>query len=115
MKVKFLFLFILLVGFSALTYAQSESATPSEKKDVSGAIVKPDQSKTGDCKGHQVKGANESCVWVDANMDGKCDKCGRTEKECNEASKSTPVTTTPKRGCASTCEHARDCGKLPNK
>jgi hypothetical protein len=110
MKTKFFILVVLFLGFSALTFAQAETAAPSEKKDAPAQAIAPDHAKTGECAGHQTMGAKAECKWVDANGDGKCDTCGKTEQECKEACKPAAAATS-KSGCASTCPHAKDCGK----
>jgi hypothetical protein len=110
MKTKFLFLFVLFLGISALTYAQAQTTAPAEKKDTPAQVVSPDQGKSGECTGHQNTGAKMDCKWVDANGDGKCDTCGKTEKECKEACQPAAGAST-KSGCAATCPHAKDCGK----
>jgi Tfp pilus assembly protein PilX len=107
MKTKFFFLVVLLVvlfmGISAFMYAQSQATAPAETKDV----------KSTECSGHAAMGAKADCKWVDADGDGKCDTCKKTEKECKEACapKAATTTTSAKSGCASTCPHAKDCGK----
>ena len=101
MKSKFFLLVILFMGISAFMYAQTEASAPVEKKEV----------KSMECSGHGAMGAKADCKWVDSNGDGKCDTCGKTEKECKEACKSTPATTSAKQGCGATCPHAKDCGK----
>jgi hypothetical protein len=109
MKAKFFFFFVLFLGISALTYAQTETAAPAENKDTPAVVATPDHAKTGECTGHQATGAKAECKWVDADGDGKCDTCKKTEKECKEAC--APKAETPKSGCAATCPHAKDCGK----
>jgi hypothetical protein len=111
MKTKFFFLLVLFLGINALTFAQTQSAASTEKKDAPTVVTTTDQAKTGECVGHSTTGAKADCKWVDANSDGKCDKCGHTEKECKEACKTSPAATAPKKSCASTCPHAKDCGK----
>jgi hypothetical protein len=111
MKTKFFFLLVLFLGFGALTFAQAQSTAPAEKKDAATQVATPDNAKTGECTGHATMGAKADCKWVDANGDGKCDSCGKTEKECKEACKTTPAAETPKAGCGATCPHAKDCGK----
>ncbi|MDX9883776.1 MAG: hypothetical protein RBS73_17075 [Prolixibacteraceae bacterium] len=110
MKAKFFFFFILFLGFSAITFAQATTADPVEKKDAPAVVTTPDHAKTGECTGHTTT-AKADCKWVDANGDGKCDSCGKTEKECKEACAPKAAATTPKSGCASTCPHAKECGK----
>ena len=110
MKTKFFLLVVLFMGISAYIYAQSETAVPAEKKDAPAQTISPDHAKSGECTGHQAVGAKGECKWVDANGDGKCDTCGKTEKECKEACKPAAATA-PKSGCAATCPHAKDCGK----
>jgi hypothetical protein len=99
MKTKFFFLVVLFMGISAFMYAQSQATAPAETKDV----------KSTECSGHAAMGAKADCKWVDADGDGKCDTCKKTEKECKESC--APKATTAKSGCASTCPHAKDCGK----
>ena len=104
MKTKFFLLTILFLGISAFIYAQSEVNAPGTNKD----------SKSTVCTGHSGMSAKVDCKWVDADNDGKCDKCGKTEKECKEAcapAKETPATTSTKKNCATTCPHAKDCGR----
>jgi len=109
MKTKFFLLIVLFLGISALTYAQTQSAAPATSKEAPAVTATPDQAKTGDCTGHSTSGAKMDCKWVDANGDGKCDSCGKTEKECKEAC--APKAATTKSSCASTCPQAKDCGK----
>jgi hypothetical protein len=108
MKTKFFILVVLFLGIGAFTYAQTQAVAPSEKQDAP-AQVSPDKAKTGECTGHQTMEGKKECKWVDANGDGKCDSCGKTEKECKEAC--APKAAATKSGCASTCPHAKDCGK----
>ena len=109
MKTKFFILVVLFLGIGAFTYAQTQAVAPSDKKDAPTQVVSPDQAKTGECVGHSTTGAKADCKWVDADGDGKCDTCKKTEKECKEACK--PAATGAKQGCAATCPHAKDCGK----
>ena len=109
MKTKFFILIVLFLGISALTYAQTESSAPAEKKDAPTVVTTPDNAKTGECQGHANMGAKAECKWVDADGDGKCDTCGKTEKECKEAC--APKAATTKSGCAATCPQAKSCGK----
>jgi len=109
MKTKFFFLLVLFLGIGALTYAQTQTAAPAEKKDAPTVVTTTDQARTGECTGHAATGAKAECKWVDADGDGKCDTCKKTEKECKESCKS--ASAAPKQGCASTCPHAKDCGK----
>lgn len=111
MKTKILFLMILFLGIGAFTYSQTQTAAPVEKKDAPAVVATPDHAKTGECAGHATTGAKTDCKWVDADKDGKCDKCGHTEKECKEACKHDAPAAAPKSGCAATCPHAKDCGK----
>jgi hypothetical protein len=110
MKTKFFILIALFLGISALTYAQTQTAAPTEKKDAPAAVTTPDHAKTGECTGHQTMEGKADCKWVDANSDGKCDTCGKTEKECKEAC-APKAASSSKAGCAATCPHAEDCGK----
>jgi len=102
MKLKFFILIVLFLGIGAISFAQAQSASPSEKKDAPAQVVAPDQGKTGECTGHQA-GAKAECKWVDANNDGICDTCKKTEKECKEACKPAEQ----KSGCAM----QKECGK----
>ena len=108
MKTKFFLLIVLFLGISALTYAQTESAAPAETKDAPAAIT-TDHAKTDGCQGHAEMGAKAECKWVDADGDGKCDTCKKTEKECKEAC--APKAAATKSGCAASCAHAKECGK----
>jgi Skp family chaperone for outer membrane proteins len=103
MKIKFFFLLVLFLGIGALTFAQAQTAAPAETKDVNTQVVAPDHAKTGECTGHGTMEAKADCKWVDANNDGVCDTCKKTEKECKEACKSAE----PKTGCAM----QKECGK----
>lgn len=103
MKTKFYFLVILFLALGAMSYAQTEAAAPSDKKDAPAQVATPDQGKTMDCPGHQAGSAKADCKWVDADNDGKCDTCGKTEKECKEACKPADE----KSGCA----YKKECGK----
>lgn len=87
MKTKFFFLVILFLAIGAMTYAQTEAAAPTDKKDAPAQVATPEQGKTMDCPGHQAGAAKADCKWVDADKDGKCDTCGKTEKECKDACK----------------------------
>lgn len=113
MKTKFFLLIVLFLGISALTFAQTQTAAPAEKKDAPAAVSTTDQAKTGECAGHSTTGAKADCKWVDANADGKCDGCGHTEKECKEICKheTKAPAPAPKSGCAASCAHAKECGK----
>lgn len=112
MKAKFYFLIVLFLGISALTYAQTQTSAPAEKKDAPSVVATPDQAKTGECAGHATM-AKADCKWVDANGDGKCDTCGKTEKECKESCKHEAAATEPKKegGCSSSCPMHKECGK----
>jgi hypothetical protein len=110
MKAKFFFIMVLFLGISALTYAQT-ATTPTDKKDANTQVVSPDKAKTGECTGHMTTDAKAECKWVDANGDGKCDTCGKTENECKEACKHETAAPETKSGCGATCPHAKDCGK----
>jgi hypothetical protein len=111
MKTKLFLLFVLFLGISAFTYAQTQTAAPAEKKDAPTVVTTPDQAKTGECTGHQTMGAKE-CKWVDANGDGKCDTCGKTEKECKETCKHDAGAAEPKKeGCSPSCPMHKECGK----
>jgi len=107
MKTKFFFLLVLFLGIGALTYAQTQTAAPAETKDTPSQVVAPEQGKTGECTGHQDMGAKADCKWVDANNDGICDTCKKTEKECKEACK----TGEQKSGTAAGCPMQKECGK----
>jgi hypothetical protein len=113
MKMKFFILMILFLGIGAASYAQSQ-ATTTEKKDAPKAQVTTttDQgSKTGECTGHQA-GTKADCKWVDANNDGKCDSCGKTEAECKEKCAPAPQ----KSGCSASCPMSKSCGETsPSK
>ena len=113
MKTKFFLLFVLFLGISAITFAQTETKAPAAKADAPAVVATPDHAKTGECTGHATTGAKADCKWVDANGDGKCDSCGKTEKECKEACKheTKEPAAAPKAGCAASCPHAKDCGK----
>lgn len=108
MKAKIFFFFILFLGISAISYSQTQSAAPAEKKDAPTVVSTPDQSNTGECQHHGTMGAKTGCKFVDANGDGKCDTCGKTEKECKEACKTTPEP--KKEGCGSSCPYHKECG-----
>ena len=103
MKTKFFLLIVLFFGMSALTFAQTQTAAPAEKKDAPTVVTTTDQAKTGECTGHQTTGVKADCKWVDADGDGKCDTCKKTEKECKEACKPAEQ----KSGCAM----QKECGK----
>ncbi len=109
MKTKFFLLIVLFLGISALTYAQTQSSAPATSKEAPAVTATPDHAKTGECTGHATTGAKAECKWVDADGDGKCDTCKKTEKECKEAC--APKAAAAKSSCASTCPHAKDCGK----
>ena len=109
MKTKFFLLIALFLGISALTYAQTESSAPAEKKDAPTVVTTPDNAKTGECQGHANMGAKAECKWVDADGDGKCDTCNKTDKECKEACKPAEQ----KSGDAA-CPVQKECGKSPS-
>ena len=112
MKTKFFFFFILFLGMCAFSYAQTETAAPVEKKDAPAvAADSPDHAKMGECAGHATMDSKADCKWVDADGDGKCDTCGKTDKECKEACKHETATPAKKSGCAASCAHAKECGK----
>jgi hypothetical protein len=106
MKTKFFLLIVLFLGISALTYAQTEAAAPADKKEAPAAVTATDNAKTGECPGHATMAAKADCKWVDANGDGKCDTCNKTEKECLEACKPAEQ----KSGDAA-CPVQKECGK----
>ena len=107
MKIKFFFLLALFLGIGAITFAQAQTTAPAETKDVSTQTVAPDHAKTGECTGHSTTGMKADCKWIDADNDGKCDTCKKTEAECKEACKHDAAATTPKSGCAM----QKECGK----
>jgi hypothetical protein len=102
MKTKFFLLVIFFLGIGAISYAQTQTAAPAEKKDAPAQVVTPEQGKTTECAGHQA-GAKAECKWVDADKDGKCDTCGKTEKECKDACKPADQ--------KSGCPMQKECGK----
>jgi hypothetical protein len=108
MKTKFFILVILFLGIGVISYAQTQTAAPTDKKDVP-AQVAPEQGKTMDCPGHQSTTAKADCKFVDANMDGKCDNCGKTEKECKESC--APAAAPKKEGCGASCPMHKSCGE----
>lgn len=87
MKIKFFYLLVLLMGIGVISYAQTESAAPADQKDAPVQAVSPEPAKTAECPGHQTMAAKTDCKWVDANNDGICDTCKKTEKECMEKCK----------------------------
>jgi len=87
MKTKFFILVILFLGIGAISFAQTQTAAPVDKKDAPAQVATPDQGTTMDCPGHKADAAKTDCKFVDANKDGKCDTCGKTEKECKESCK----------------------------
>jgi hypothetical protein len=103
MKTKFFFLMVLFLGISALTFSQAQATAPADNKDVNTQVVAPAPAKTAECAGHQTTGMKAECKWVDANNDGICDTCKKTEKECKEACKPAESKT----GCAM----QKECGK----
>jgi hypothetical protein len=108
MKTKFFFLVILFLAIGAMSYAQTEAAAPTDKKDAPSQVATPDQGKTMDCPGHQTGAAKADCKFVDANKDGKCDTCGKTEKECKE--KCSSASAPKKEGCGASCPMHKECG-----
>jgi hypothetical protein len=113
MKTKFFLLVILFLAIGAMSYAQTEAAAPSDKKDAPAQVATPDQGKTMDCPGHQTGTAKADCKFVDANKDGKCDNCGKTEAECQAKCAPAPK----KEGCGASCPMHKECmgstGKAP--
>lgn len=107
MKTKFFFLVIFFLAIGAISYAQTKAAAPTDKKDAPAQVATPDQTKTMDCPGHQTMAAKADCKFEDANKDGKCDKCGKTEQECQ--AKGTPAP--KKEGCGTACPMHKECGK----
>jgi hypothetical protein len=107
MKTKFFFLVILFLAIGAMSYAQTEAAAPSDKRDAPAQVATPEQGKTMDCPGHQAGTAKADCKWVDADKDGKCDTCGKTEKECKE--KCTSASAPKKEGCGAACPMHKEC------
>jgi hypothetical protein len=108
MKMKFFILLVLFLGIGAASYAQSAAAAPADKKDTPAQVVAPEQGKAaGECTGHQA--AKGECKWVDANGDGKCDTCGKTEKECKEAC--APASAPKSGGCSASCPMHKECGE----
>lgn len=76
MKTKILLLLLLFVGISAVTFAQSQSTTPADKKEAPAQASSVDQPA-----------AKADCKWVDANNDGICDTCGK--KDCGSKGSAT--------------------------
>lgn len=108
MKTKFFILVILFLGIGAISYAQSQTSTPAADKSTTPVqVVAPEQGKTGECQGHQTTEMKADCKWVDANNDGICDTCKKTEKECKEACK----TGEQKSGTSAGCPMQKECGK----
>jgi hypothetical protein len=113
MKIKFFFLMVLFLGIGAATFAQAQTAAPAEKKDAPAQVVNPEPAKTGECQGHQSAEAKSECKWVDANNDGICDTCNKTQKECKENCKGES-----KKGCdPAACgkEGGKSSGCCPSK
>jgi hypothetical protein len=108
MKTKFFILVILFLGIGAFSFAQTEAAAPSDKKDAPAQVATPEQAKTMECAGHQAGTAKADCKWVDADKDGKCDTCGKTEKECKE--KCAAASAPKKEGCGAACPMHKECG-----
>ena len=106
MKMKLFILMVLFLGIGAISYAQSQTSAPAEKKDAPAQVATPEQGKSGECTGHQA-GAKAECKWVDANNDGICDTCKKTEKECKESCKAGEQ----KSGTAAGCPMQKECGK----
>jgi hypothetical protein len=104
MKTKFFILVILFLGIGAFSYAQTKTTAPATDNSTTPAqVVAPEQGKTGECQGHQTTAAKADCKWVDANNDGICDTCKKTEKECKEACKPAEQ--------KSGCPMQKECGK----
>ena len=110
MKTKFFILVILFLGIGAISYAQSQTSAPDVKKDAPTVVTTTDQAKTGECTGHQTTEVKAECKWVDANNDGICDTCKKTQKECKEACKAGEM----KSGSAAGCPMQKECGKSPS-
>jgi len=108
MKIKLFILLVLFLGIGAASYAQTATTAPADKKDAPAQVATPDHAKSGECTGHQA-GAKAECKWVDANGDGKCDTCNKTEKECKEAC--APAGDAKKGGCSSSCPMHKSCGE----
>ncbi|MCK9400230.1 MAG: hypothetical protein M0Q51_09615 [Bacteroidales bacterium] len=100
MKLKFFILFVLFLGIGAISYAQSQTSAPAEKKDAPAQVVNPDQGKSGECPGHQTTVVKSDCKWVDANNDGICDTCNKTKKDCMDNCKT---------GSEKKCDPAKCC------
>jgi hypothetical protein len=118
MKIKFFILLVLFLGIGAASFAQTATTAPADKKDGSTQVTTT-PAKTGECTGHQEMGAKSDCKWVDANGDGKCDTCGKTEKECKAACGSETKGEGKKEGCSSSCPMHKECtgkeGSAPPK
>lgn len=104
MKIKFFILLVLFLGIGVASFAQTATSAPADKKDGSTQVT--------------TTPAKSDCKWVDANGDGKCDTCGKTEKECKAAcgdAKGEPK----KEGCSSSCPMYKECtgkeGSAPPK
>ncbi len=107
MKIKLFILIILFLGIGAVCLAQSQPASASEKKETPKAqVVTTEKSVPAAATVDHTKG---QCKWVDANGDGKCDTCGKTEKECKENCTPAPK----KSGCSSACPMHKECGEAP--
>jgi hypothetical protein len=108
MKTKFFFLVILFLGIGAISYAQTKTTAPATDKSTAPAqVATPEQGKTGECQGHQTTEVKANCKFVDANLDGKCDNCGKTEKECQANCAPAPK----KEGCGAACPMHKECGE----
>jgi len=81
MKSRFLFLFVLFMGFSAYTFAQAAAEAAPVKQDAPKQEMSMDKAKSAECA-HGQTAAKSDCKWVDANNDGICDTCGK--KECGD-------------------------------
>jgi hypothetical protein len=110
MKTKIFILMILFLGIGAISFAQSATSTTSDKKDAPSQTVAP--AKTGECTGHQGAEMKSECKFVDANKDGVCDTCGKTEKECAEKCKKDEP---KKEGCGTACPMHKECGEAAPK
>ena len=102
MKSKFFFLFVFFMAIGAYTFAQSAAETAPAQKDATQKEVAVQKSTTGTA-GQTVTMSQDDCKWVDANNDGICDTCGKTDcgKKSAKASTSSPADCPVKSSCKS--------------
>lgn len=102
MKSKILILLLLFMGIGVVTFAQSQTTAPADKKEAPSQVSTADQPA-----------AKADCKWVDADKDGICDTCGK--KDCGSKSSATMTKGCDPAACNYHKEGASSSGCCPSK